>query len=1787
MDIRKRKLKGYIALSILIIVCMLLASAMTFFTSNNNAEAIEIENGFISVLNGRDLLEANYETNNNGSIFDRKVLYEIYSKLSGENSTYANIESDSKLKKAGTEQGEIHSGLDSDDIRKRNDGNNLVVTFGNMQWTVVSLTTDINENPILTLWLTDIAFYSKYNNWGDGNYNYNYPSTMYSSSYIRARLLNGVGSNGQNIKYVANKGDTVLSLLEESDKVTGYPFNAFTLNSTVNSDDSVNRSNGSITDFLVKPKDVPYQLTESMADFDKAKVGNGWKQGQNDALSKISVDKWANSSVSTIQDKSGLDGQGYYDWGNDYIWLPSWVEIGYGTPSGQTFYSGSGLWNTNKALRSSSGVSATRTGDSNGAQGYNYCITKNGENLAEFTGVNNVGVRPAIHLNLKAVDDASAANVPNSGTNSNTTKFIDNGSDVTFTLYDVNSNTLDITITATDRNGVDIAYSKTPSVSGGVLSFTASTAGTYTVKVTPKDGKIWTDGTSETKTFSYLLKEPVTPLTWKTSGEEKATKTYNGKTQYIELENYDESEMNVSPAPVKIPDGEPNSGKWGIAVKDFADSSITVDLKDSNFAGWSDSNAYDAESAEKKSLYYKVNAKSLTATASGAWSAQVNTESTTYDVYIDVFDSDIGSIEFEGYYKKDGGTEKKTVSPTVVKDGDNRAKVTVTLPNSLETGVYEYILKLKSGTMASKNYTLSFSKTFTVESKKLTITEDDIIWQYTNSKVGAGYHTVSELDSDGIFNVDYNGSVFTFDVDTDTLSKDAEYKVEGEKSATIVKLNGTAVEYYTATLKITPKDGVEIENKEFTLKWRINKAKFDLSEVKWNYSKPKLFNDKEQEVVMTGIPDGLTFNYKNNKKRPVGTYTAEVLTITVRNDMKNNYITPEVGNTTTYKGSVAWTLPWKIKRAELELDWTPKEEKDVNDKSYLSWESTTYTDKIEYRYYTLEAYADGALTGEPIDKRNIIVPDEEVEIEYYIVAVVRDATNYEIVGTWSMPFVVGSLATIINVNMASEFTYDKNQHGSEWYNTSIAGMEYVSAEYFKVEEDGSETSLGSTAPTDVGSYIVRLSVDREYLTSYQLSKAKVLYTIVKAQIEIAVNKNEYGYDGLGHAGEIAITSGNYDVSKIIMTYYKGNTKDYPLSAGELPCDAGDYLVVLSLPSADSGNYEIKEGCKEFIINVAKKRIVVEWNTTGDTPIISGLDELSKGVIGYVYYNEDGTPLEDGAQLERGKSYKIKAILTGDNARNFEFVTKDGEPTPSDSTETEEIDFTVKASNSGGNVGGVTGGDGQDPTNPDDPEKPATSFDFSKIGEYVKEYWQLIASVISIILMLVFISKTIGYENKRKQNKKTIEKKYSTFYGITLFGLTTMTWNLIAGVLMGGALVTFIIMLVAKSKYKKSNVEVEDAKDEFERNQKDFDNRRRVDENQHRDEQLQMMLMGMMGGNANSGGGGAQQGFAYAQPMIGLGADDIRGIVAETMNNMLPNVTQYLPQQASTNDELVQQLVEQNAQNEERIRQLTEQNEEKIRQLTENNERAIERLVEKLSKQQTVEVAEKEVASSVITEDALKELKDSINEIKNQMNATTEKTAQSNSNDDIIKSLIEGQKTIMEKLVDKPTEKVVEREVSRKDSNDDRILKVVSQSDNYDETIRQLLRNQEMMMRQIVDLSSKTNEKVIVEKPVEKIVEKEVKVEVPVEKIVEVEKVVEKVVPMSVEKPAKATKTPAPRLTLDEAYAKLTASQKKIFDTLKAYAMSKDKCKEKKSTYFTVLGQSTVNPLVKLTIKKNT
>jgi hypothetical protein len=335
------------------------------------------------------------------------------------------------------------------------------------------------------------------------------------------------------------------------------------------------------------------------------------------------------------------------------------------------------------------------------------------------------------------------------------------------------------------------------------------------------------------------------------------------------------------------------------------------------------------------------------------------------------------------------------------------------------------------------------------------------------------------------------------------------------------------------------------------------------------------------------------------------------------------------------------------------------------------------------------------------------------------------------------------------------------------------------------------------------------------------------------------------------------------------------------------------------------------------------------------------------------------------------------------------------------------------------------------------------------------------------------------------------------------------------------------MIISQKRRNKAEEELEDAKEEYERNLRDIDNRKRETDSQRRDEDLKMILMSMLGGNAGNmqGGQGQPQCFAYnGQPAVGM--EDMRCMINDAVAALLPNVQQYLPQQASANDE------------------------------------------------------------------AVKELGKSVDELK-----------------EIVKDMIGSAKQVGEKHIN---ETYVEKLV-KVDGNIDKIDKLMKANED-------LMRNQEELMKQIKELSTQKTEKEVVEKivevPVEKVVEKEVRVEVPVEKIVEkevvkevpievekivekevpvekivevpieVEKVVEKIVEIPAEKPAPKAKATAPRLTLDEAYAKLSAKQKKFFDTLKEYAMSKEKCKEKKSTYYILLGQSSVNPLVKLTIKKD-
>ncbi len=781
----------------------------------------------------------------------------------------------------------------------------------------------------------------------------------------------------------------------------------------------------------------------------------------------------------------------------------------------------------------------------------------------------------------------------------------------------------------------------------------------------------------------------------------------------------------------------------------------------------------------------------------------------------------------------------------------------------------------------------------------------------------------------------------------------------------------------------------------------------------------------------------------------------------------------ESGATINGKSSESFTLKWKISQGKYDLskviwnykDGTLEYSGDMYTIDLINPYSATLTPNIQGNSGSIvKSDYKAVITGFSNTDNNFVTPKK------------GDPTTYDYIDGEEFPWeLVWSIEKAkLNLVWNEVKVTDKNGRTFTSFIVNADNADKIERyEYYRFDGgvigDRVQKDDIEVIPGQESYYCVKAILKSNFEENYKIVGGETWAMTVgsnKTEVMIEMPVKTIEYDGNAHGGdsELSVTSGTLNIANVIKQYYSisDDGERTPLASGEVPKNAGKYVVELSLNDNDGATRYL--GAEEIAFEITKVKIKAEWNTSGNIPILSNLNDALKDVVGYVYYDLDGNELPDGAELERGKTYKIKAIIKGDNALNYEFVASDGITVLEEPTMTDEVEFTAgKKGTTGGSIGGW--------------EDLKDLFDGIPL-------WQLIVSIIGLILTIAFLSKMCSCESKRKKAKKKIDK-YTSYYAGVFLGIAIGGWTAIACSLAGMAVVSFAAMLIAMRRQSGAEDELDDAKEEFDRNRADVEAKRR-------DENMQMMFMHMMGGN---NGQGMPQG-AFVQQ--GLGAEEMRGLISETVTALLPGMQQMLPQQASTNDELVNKLIEQN-----------------------------EKLMHQLAEKSTEKIIEKEVV------------------------ATT-------ANDETIKALLEGQKAIMQKLAEQPAQQAIV---------------------------------QPQIIEKIVE---KPVEKVV-EVPVEKVIEKEVRVEVPVETVVE--KVVEKPIVISTEAVGEAEKSkqvktptpkkaPAPRLTLEEAYAKLTKEQKKYFDGLREYAMSKDsKCKEKLSTYFTTIGPSTTNPFIKLTIKK--
>ena len=850
---------------------------------------------------------------------------------------------------------------------------------------------------------------------------------------------------------------------------------------------------------------------------------------------------------------------------------------------------------------------------------------------------------------------------------------------------------------------------------------------------------------------------------------------------------------------------------------------------------------------------------------------------------------------------------------------------------------------------------------------------------------------------------------------------------------------GHNADKYTTKVRLK-KDGTT-ETCIYTIEWEIEKAKFDLSAVKWK-GNGQLEYDKVNgsEAVLENVPEGLKPIYQDNTGQNVGdNIYAKIIEFQFDSaypDVADNYILPDETDPTTYiedsSAPFEWSKTCSIIKAVIKTGgWKNKSVTDSNGKAFdVLVLRDTHADGgiVEYEYYETDSTGKIIDPTKPIKESDLVWSGEESK--YYIAKpILQDTNNYEL-------------------------------------------------------DDPSAQSK-----------IFRIGKD--------LTK-----------VQVSLEKSEMEYNSNPRHAKIKVADGKLPTNAFDVTYYDGYAK-----LATAPTNVGKYRVEISLKNSYIDKYQI-DGDFEFDYEIVKGKIDTTWNTQYKPPVLNLKYGQIKGVE-YEITDADGNviDLSNGGKLEAGVQYSIVARIKADQQSNFVFADGSVETAPQMFSVT--AGETVNDPNNPNHpvyptVDPELPSDPEDPGNPDNPEKPGdkdpgSSIDMSKFADFLKEWWQVIVSAVSIILTIAFLGKTASLESKRKKTNKKANKLSASVFGVaTLFDLGTKNWTIIAASLMGVALLSLVILIIAKVRCNKADENLEERMEEYAQNKEEAENRKREEENlrredeaRRRDEEMKMMFMHMMGGGA-AGSGSAGGGMGMNMGMA-FGPDDVKGMISEVVTALLPGVQQMLPQQASSsdNDEIIKQLIAKSEHSEESMKQMMKTQEN----LMKNQERLIERLLSQpLAAQDRVVEKVVEVPVEKVVEKPVEKIVEKI----------VEKPVEK----------------VVEKIVEVPVEKVVEKPVER-----------------------------------------------IIEKPVEKIVEKIV--EVPVEKVVE--KIVK--VPAA-ERSSALTKERAPRLTLDEAYAQLSKEQRKYFDGLKAYALTKDKCKEKKSTYFILMGQSSVNPLVKLTIKKD-
>ena len=294
----------------------------------------------------------------------------------------------------------------------------------------------------------------------------------------------------------------------------------------------------------------------------------------------------------------------------------------------------------------------------------------------------------------------------------------------------------------------------------------------------------------------------------------------------------------------------------------------------------------------------------------------------------------------------------------------------------------------------------------------------------------------TKLTYNALENFDATGLVVTEYYDNGTQQDVTYVGNESSFAFSVTQLQGTD----NGQKVVVTYEGYELETSALT----VNRLTYDMSQVKWNHSSPYTYNGEEREVVLTGLPNGVTATYENNTATKVGNYTASV----ILDYDEVNYNAPE---------AIA-NLSWSIVAATFDM-------------SNVKWNhSSPYTYNGEERKVVLTGLPNG-VTANYEDNKATNAGDYQAKVTFAF-----DDENYDLVYgenefsatlDWSIDkakvYYTATPKTAFAVGQTPEWDYTYVSGLVEGETTSLINLSQVTAKYYQGEQEVQITQLPAGA----------------------------------------------------------------------------------------------------------------------------------------------------------------------------------------------------------------------------------------------------------------------------------------------------------------------------------------------------------------------------------------------------------------------------------------------------------------------------------------------------------------------------------------------------------------------------------------------------------------------------------------------------------------------------------------------------------------------------------------------------